>query len=57
MILKGDVVRLKYGETGEVIEVWGLARTFAKVRTKDRILLIMESDVAEVIRRARKMEG
>jgi hypothetical protein len=49
--LKGDVVRLKSGETGEVIEVWGLARTFARVRTKDWILLVMEDDIAEVVRR------
>jgi hypothetical protein len=50
-LLKGDVVRLKTGETGEIIEVWGLARTFARVRTEDQVLLVTATDITKVVRR------
>jgi preprotein translocase subunit YajC len=50
-LLKGDVVRLRSGVVGEVTEVWGLARTHARIQSNGRILLITDADVADVVQR------
>ena len=52
MILKGDKVRLHNGETGEVLDVWGFARTFVRIKkdSDGKSLPVIESEIAEVIR-------
>ncbi|MBP1992524.1 hypothetical protein [Paenibacillus eucommiae] len=53
IILKGDIVRTKSGETGEVIETWGIARTFIRLKrdSDGRSIPMFESEVVELIRR------
>lgn len=52
IVFKGDRVRMASGDTGEVIEIWGIARTFIRLlRDSDRKLVpFMEADVVEVSR-------
>lgn len=52
IILKGDIVRTSSGMVGEVIEVWGLARTFLKIKPDSgRKKIVFETDVSELIKR------
>lgn len=49
---KGDVVRTRAGDAGEVIDVWGIAHTFIRIRREDgKSLPMLESEVVEVIKR------
>jgi len=32
---KGDIVKLKSGETAEVIDIWGVARTWHKLKSNN----------------------
>ncbi len=45
MMLKGDRVQLNDGSTGEVIELWGFARTFARIKldSDGRLIPVMAS--------------
>lgn len=45
MILKGDSVLLKDGSTGEVVELWGFARTFARIKldSDNKLIPVMAS--------------
>lgn len=55
IVLKGDFVRTSSGETGEVTEVWGLARTFLRLKKEDgKHIPIFESDVLEIIKRPKQ---
>lgn len=48
----GDMVKLKSGETVVVEEIWGVARTWHKVRTKDSAIIYTMSDgIDSVIQR------
>lgn len=35
ILFKGDEVRLKSGETAEIVDIWGIARIWCKLKTKD----------------------
>lgn len=55
ILFVGDEVRLKTGETGDVIEIWGVARTWHKVRTSDnKIIYTMSDGIESVIKRFNK---
>jgi len=47
MLLKGDRVTLLCGRTGEVLETWGVARTFARIKldASPRTIPVMASDI------------
>jgi hypothetical protein len=51
--LKGDRVRVESGDTGEVIELWGRARTFMSLKrdSDGKSIPMLASDVAEVLTR------
>lgn len=52
IILKGDEVKLKSGETGIVIDTWGIARDWIKVDTGDgQIVFCMTDYVESIIKR------
>jgi len=52
--LKGDTVRLKTGETAEVLETWGRARYWYKLKTGDgKIVYAMNENIESIIRRYR----
>ena len=52
IVLKGDMVKLKSGETGTVIDTWGIARNWIKVDTGDgQFVLCMTEYVAKIIKR------
>ncbi|REK54049.1 MAG: hypothetical protein C6W55_12475 [Thermobacillus sp.] len=50
-VLKGDRVRLQTGETGIVVEVWGIARTWLKVDTGSGHVICMAAAVERIINR------
>lgn len=52
MLLKGDIVTLKCGRTGEVLDIWGYASTFARIRLDNttQTLPVMASDIMSYIR-------
>ena len=54
LILKGDKVRIESGETGEVIDLWGIARKFVSIKqdSDGRTVPMVESKIIEVIYRA-----
>lgn len=53
-ILKGDRVELKSGETGEVIETWGISRLYMRVRKESdgKTIPVMDSEVAAKLPKA-----
>ena len=53
-VFKGDVVRTRSGETGEITATWGVARAHAELRqdSDGRAVPIFQAEIAEVIRRA-----
>jgi len=52
IVLKGDTVRLKSGETGIVIDAWGIARDWIKIDTgKGYQVICMTSIVESIIKR------
>lgn len=55
VIFKGDVVRTSSGVTGEVVETWGIARAFLRLKLEDgSILPIFEREVIEIVKRPKK---
>jgi hypothetical protein len=52
IVLKGDIVRMKDGVTGEVIDIWGVARTLLRldVGSKDKEI-VFEHDVDTILSR------
>lgn len=57
-LMKGDIVRTKLGITGEVVESWGIARSFVRVKPEDgKTIPMLETDVAEVIERYKPKRG
>lgn len=57
-VMKGDVVRTSSGITGEVLDIWGLARPWAKLRQEDGSLeFILRTDVTEIIKRPPVKKG
>lgn len=52
IVLKGDEVKLKSGQTGIVIDTWGVARDWCKVKTADdKIVLCMTDQIESIIKR------
>lgn len=53
IVLKGDIVRMKSGETAEVLEIWGVARESARLKiVSDNTKKIQFVDeISEVIQR------
>lgn len=50
--LKGDEVRLKSGETGEIIDTWGVARNWCKVKSSNgKIIYTMTENIETIISR------
>lgn len=54
IVLKGDTVKLKTGEVGDVTEIWGKARTSIRLETNAGSVLTFETEVEEVIKRPKK---
>ena len=50
-VLKGDRVKLRTGETGIVVEAWGVARTWLKVDTGGGHVICMAAAVEKIIAR------
>jgi len=52
IVLKGDEVKLKTGETAIVIDVWGVARHWCKLKTSDgKVTFVMTESIDSIIRR------
>ncbi|EJW19181.1 hypothetical protein PAV_1c01520 [Paenibacillus alvei DSM 29] len=53
IVLKGDEVKLKSGETAVVIDVWGVARLWCKLKTNDgKVIFVMAAEsIDSIIRR------
>lgn len=53
IVLKGDIVKMKSGETAEVLEIWGVARESARLKiVSDNTKKIQFVDeISEVIQR------
>lgn len=52
---KGDTVKTKAGDIGEVIDTWGVARDWCKLRTEDgRIVSTMTNDIDSIVKRHRE---
>lgn len=53
LLIKGDQIRLHDSSIVEVIDVWGVARSHAKIRDQSGAvsLIIAERDVESVLRR------
>ena len=55
IVLKGDKIKLKTGETAEVLDIWGIARTWCKLKTSDgKISLAMAEEIESIISRRKK---
>lgn len=52
--LKGDIVKLRSGDTGEIIDSWGSARYWHKIMTPaGKRLIVMDSEIESLIKRPR----
>lgn len=55
---KGDEVKLRSGETGEVLDIWGVARTWHKIQTSDeRIVFAMTENIESIVKRHTDKKG
>jgi preprotein translocase subunit YajC len=54
IVLKGDIVRTESGIKGEVMDVWGVARTWLRIQSDSGKHYALESDVSEVIKRPKR---
>lgn len=58
IVLKGDTVRTNCGQSGEVLDIWGIARPWAKLRKDNgELAFILRTDVTEVIKRLPVKKG
>lgn len=58
LVLKGDIVRTSYGLSGEVIDIWGIARPWAKLRQENgNLAFILRTDVTEILKRPQVKRG
>lgn len=58
LVLKGDIVRTGSGLSGEITEIWGVARPWAKLKQGDgKSAFILRTDVTEVIKRLPTKRG
>lgn len=49
--LKGDIVKTKSGETGEIVDTWGIARDWCKIKTDNNTIYIMATDIDSLVSR------
>jgi hypothetical protein len=49
ILFKGDTVKLKSGENAEVLDIWGIARTWCKLRTSDGKISFAMADKIESV--------
>ncbi|MDP4095447.1 hypothetical protein OIN60_01400 [Paenibacillus sp. P96] len=54
IVLKGDIVRTSSGVTGEVTDVWGVARAWLRIQSGVGIHYALETDVAEIVKRPKR---
>ncbi|MGG1673294.1 hypothetical protein ACIFOE_22185 [Paenibacillus sp. NRS-1783] len=54
IVLKGDTVRTSSGITGEVMDVWGIARTLLRLQTDAGIQYVFEDVVTEILKRPKR---
>lgn len=57
---KGDAVKMKSGQTAEIVDAWGLAREWYKLRTiNGEMIFTMSNNIDSLIRRHsnKKMNG
>jgi hypothetical protein len=55
---KGDIVTLVTDEKAEILDEWGVARQWYKVRTTDnRVLYIMQKDIDSLHKRFKPTKG
>lgn len=55
IVLEGDTVRLKSGETALVQKMWGVARTWCRLQiTEGQTLFVMAERIDAVIDRPKK---
>ncbi|MEK5278610.1 hypothetical protein NSS82_10190 [Paenibacillus sp. FSL H7-0735] len=58
LVLKGDTVRTSCGLSGEVLDIWGVARPWAKLRKEDgELAFFLRTDVIEVLKRPPVKKG
>lgn len=58
LVLKGDTVRTSSGMSGEITDIWGIARPWAKLRQGNGDLAyILRTDVTEVLKRPKAKKG
>lgn len=58
LVLKGDTVRTSCGLSGEVLETWGIARPWAKLRKEDGALaFFLRTNVTEILKRPPVKKG
>ncbi|MEK4141125.1 hypothetical protein NST48_09235 [Paenibacillus sp. FSL M7-0547] len=58
LVLKGDVVRTSSGLSGEITDIWGIARPWAKLRQEDgQSAFILRTDVTEIVKRPPPKKG
>ncbi len=56
--LKGDTVKLKSGETAEVLDSWGVARSWYKLQTDDgRAVYAMTEHIESIVKRHFNKKG
>jgi len=52
IVLKGDEVKLKSGDTAEVVDIWGVARTWHKLKLSNgSITYAMTDQIEAIVRR------
>lgn len=51
IVLNNDVVKLKSGDIGTVIDTWGVARHWCKVKTDEGTIYVMTDQVESIIER------
>lgn len=50
--LKGDTIKLKSGETAEILECWGVARDWYKAKTSGgKIVYVMDQNIESLEKR------
>lgn len=55
ILFEGDEVRLKSGEIAEVIEIWGVARVWCKLKTRDgKVSFSMVDNIESIVRSKRR---
>lgn len=58
LVLKGDTVRTSTGLSGEITDIWGIARPWAKLLQDDgELAYILRTDVTEIVKRQPVKKG